>query len=192
MISKMMKPMIGAKITMTLSPNGTPSNIKIPEEMTKIMAGNPMTKGLGEMFSKDGIKKMMNSSGGIFPKNAIKAGDSWKQKTEMDTPFATMKNKFTYTYKGQNSDGLEEISPKFEIETKPKENAPFKMDMKIKESKGTMLFDNKAGRITSSHIEFKMENNMTIGPNVMKQEMVNTTIFKLVAPSKKRTDATKE
>ncbi len=190
MFTKTMMPMIGTKIGMTLAANGTPRGIKTPEIITKSIAGNPVMKSIGEMFSADGMKKMIGLQGGIFPEKPIKAGESWKRGIKIEMPFGTVNNKYTYTYKGKNEKGFEEISPQVEIDITPKEKAQTQKEMKVKESQGTMLFDNKKGRIHSSHLKFVIEEKTKTEGKTSNQKITTTTTFNLVAPKTKEKEET--
>lgn len=174
-------PMIGVKTSITLAPDGTLRAIKIPKKITKMLAEGLVFTGAESVLSSDAIKEMFGAAGGVFPKNPVKVGDSWKdaKKEEKIT-----KDTFTYTYqyKGKNKNGLEEIASYVELKKAPKTKSVRRSKIKVKESQGKMLFDNKAGRIQSNRTKLAYNIDETSKDVLILQKIITTTTLDLVEP----------
>jgi hypothetical protein len=140
--------MVGEAISMTISPRGEMSDIKIPE---KIKQAQQAPGGAAGGTSQ--IEQMFQQSGLRLPAEEISKGHQWKQDMEIKLPYGTMQITTNYTYQGQNDDGLHQIDADMDIDLKPAENAQIQVNATAKEASGSFLFDNEAGRLTESQIK---------------------------------------
>ena len=168
--------MVGEAISMTISPQGKMSDVVVPEKVkaTQQAAG-------GAMGGANQIEQMFKQSGLHLPAEEISKGHTWEQTMEMNLPYGKMVTTTTYTYKGQNEDGLHKIDAKMDVELQAGEDAPMKVTAETKEANGTFLFDNQAGRLKSSEIKQVLE--MVIG-GVAKQSITTEVTMTLTDGSK--------
>src|SRR5262249_11034826 len=71
--------LIGLELAVTMDARGEISEVKLPDDALKVLKG-PKTAGLGELFSSEGLKKMLNESVLPLPHGAVAKGKSWKRK----------------------------------------------------------------------------------------------------------------
>jgi hypothetical protein len=178
--------MAGAEFTVTMNEQGEVSETKVSEKLLEAMKANPALQQLGGGFTEEGLKNMMTQSGGsILPKTAVKKGDTWDQKIELkQPPLGVMKMNSTYTYGGpEEKDGatLEKIGVKTEITIEPIENAAAQFEIKVKSAdmKGTLYFDNKAGRLVVSTMNQKMNMEINAMGNIIESVVDQTITVKL-------------
>jgi len=175
------KALAGMEVTFTMDPTGDMKDIKIPEKVINDLKNMPGSESMGDMFSPESLKKMAHG-GLILPKEAITKGKTWSQKTDMKMPMGQMKGDIQFTYEGPvEKDGkkLEKITlkPTITLEAAPK--AGFKMDFKSQEGKGTVYFDNAAGRIQEIDSQMNMEMTMEVNNMNILQKMAQNSTMKL-------------
>jgi hypothetical protein len=145
MAAPLFKAMTGAPITMTVSPRGEISNVKLPDKLKEEFE----SIGGGQMnfFSEDQLKQMMNNGYFELPKEAPTTSTTWNKKMDMKLgPMGTMNMNTTYTYAGKSAP-YDKINTKIDMKLEPNPSAPFQLKMKTKEASGTILFDNTKGRL---------------------------------------------
>ena len=185
-VGPVLNAMAGAEFTVTMTEQGDISDTKLSEKLIEAIKSNPILQQMGGAFTEEGLKNMMTQSGGsILPKTAVKKGDTWDQKIELkQPPLGVMKLNSTYTYGGpEEKDGatLEKIDVKTEITIEPIEDAAAQFEIKVKSAdmKGTMYFDNKAGRLVVSTINQKMNMEINAMGNIIESVVDQTVTVKL-------------
>jgi Family of unknown function (DUF6263) len=173
----------GSNLSVTMDSRGEISDVKLPEKLSealkKLAGAGP---GLGDMFSPEGLKRMINQGGLVLPKEPVNKGSTWTQKMDNKMPFGTMKVTNTMVYDGTTSEGgktLEKISVKPVIAMEPDPNAPIALKIKGSDSKGTALFDNARGRLAEMNIVQNMQMEVNAGGMDIAQNIRTTTILKL-------------
>jgi hypothetical protein len=179
--------MAGSDITVTINETGEISDAKVSDKLLDAMKNNPLLQQMGGMFTEEGFKNMLNQSGAtILPKNPVKKGESWSQKIEMkQPPLGVMRMNNTYTYQGpeeRSGASLEKIDVKTDMSIEPIENAAAQFEIKVKSSemKGTIYFDNKAGRIAETKMNQKMAMEINAMGNIIESAVDQTVSLKLV------------
>ena len=179
---KVIKGLAGLEVTGTISATGEYSDITIPEKAIKELKNLPGGEMFGDMFTADGIKRMMSQSGLVMPKEPVEKGKSWKSKSEMKMPFGKMIAEIDYSYAGPSEkDGrtVEKITLKPKATLEPSPNAPFTMKLKSHEGTGTALFDNAAGRLLEVTNQQTMDMELDVMGMTINQRMVQTTTMRL-------------
>ncbi len=176
-----MDKIVGGTFQLEIAPSGKVLNIKIPDDFLKSLPG----QGAG-FLSQDGLKQMVSQGSVVFPETPIKKGDQWDNKLEMKMPFGKMKIHQKNTYQGTNDDGLHVIGIDLDMSLVPDENQPFKMTIKESTSEGTMLFDNRIGRLIKSKIIQKMTIEMEIQGQTIEQEINQVILVETGNPSSSR------
>jgi Family of unknown function (DUF6263) len=179
---KVVKALAGMEVSGTLSPLGEYSDVVVPEKALKEFQDLPGSANLGDMFSPEGIKRMMSQSGLIMPKEAISKGKTWKSKTDMKLPIGKMIAEVDYTYGGpEDKDGrsLEKIALKPKATLEPDPNSPIVMKLKAHSGTGAAYFDNEAGRLQEVTNQQTMEMEADVMGMAFTQKMVMTMTMRL-------------
>ena len=186
-VGPVLNAMAGAEFTVTMTEQGDVSETKLSEKLIEAIKSNPILQQMGGAFTEEGMKNMIGQQGGsVLPKEAVKKGDTWNHKTELKMPpIGVMKISNTYTYRGpEDRDGakVEKIDVKTEMTIEPLADAAAQFEFKVKssEAKGTMYFDNKAGRIVATTMNTKMAMEISAMGNVIDMVQDQTTTLKLV------------
>ena len=177
-ISKQIGALVGKEIGMKMAADGNVSDVKLPAALNKKKGGADPLSAISA-----GPQNLAQSlvGGFAFPEKTPTVHDKWTKKTESDTPQASVTKENTFTYLGTKTiDGkeLEEFAVTTVVDMKLRENpnAPFKLDIKVKEqeSDGKIYFDAKAGRVDHTNIKHKLVMETSVNGQVFEQ-VVNTT-----------------
>src|SRR5262249_23942490 len=172
-LGPMLKAMADVELTLSMDTQGKISDVTVPDKIVQAFKKVPGGgAGLGEMFSEDGLKHMMDQSGLNLPKDAVAKGSSWDQKMDLKTGMMAMKVEIANTLDAPvKRDGkeLQRVSMKPKITLESKEKSPAQIKLKSQDNKGTAYFDNAAGRLVETNMTQKLEMAVTV--KVMDQEM---------------------
>lgn len=173
-LAPVFKAMVGAEFTLNMDDRGNISKVEIPEAFLKEMQKFPGGGGFGGMFSQESFKQMMNKSGLILPREAVKKGETWNQKVEMNSPIGQMIVNTTCTYKDKedvNGQPLELITVEPKITLKPDPNAAVKAKLKSQTISGKSYFDNVKGQLAQVQMHQTMEMELLAGDMVINQTL---------------------
>ena len=179
---KVIKGLSGLEVSGAISPTGEYSDIKVPEKALQDLQNIPGAENFGDMFTPDGLQRMLSQSGIVVPKEPVSKGTLWKGKSELKLPFGKMLVEAEYTYAGAvEKDGrsLEKITLKPKATIAPNPNAPFTIKLKSHEAAGTALFDNNAGRLLEVTERQTTEMDVESMGVAISQKMVQTMTMKL-------------
>jgi hypothetical protein len=188
MIAPTMEAMTAGSFTFKMTPRGEVSDVKFSEQLQAAIKNGPG----GEAAGIEQFKSMVSQVAFVLPENAPKTGESWKTNIAVNNPAGGSQTvETTYTFDGlRDADGttFAVIKPSMNMQLA---NNPM-MEMKMKEQKtdGEVLFDVKAGRLSSMSI------NLNIGLDMVAQGMTmpGTIVQKIdvkVTEGKVRDEATK-
>lgn len=165
------------EMTGTMLPTGEMKDGKMSEATLKALKEVPGADKAG--LSPDSFKTMVNSV--ILPTEAVMKGKAWTHKSDATTQFGKTTTENTYTYDGADKTKLEKISvkPKISIEANP--DAPAKIAIKSAKGNGTVLFDNKAGRIQEVTSQQTTQMSISTMGIDLDQTIEQTTTMKLKA-----------
>lgn len=176
----------GMEMTLTMTPAGEMKDVAVSESTTKALKNLPGADQLGgDMFSPEGMKRMVQGNLAL-PKEPVKKGDTWTQKMDMKMPFGKTTGNVTYTYEGsaeKDGQALEKIGMKPDMKIEPDAKAPFQLKMKDQKGKGTIYFDNRAGRLHALSSETTMEMAIEVANMTINQRIVQNTALRLKSPS---------
>jgi hypothetical protein len=188
MIGPIFSALAGADIDLSMDATGKVSDVKVPDKLSKAVKNLPGGgAGLGEMFSEDGLKQVIDQSGLVLPKEPVAKGKSWEQKVEFKSAGGKMNVVSTNTYEGAvKKDGkeLERVSLKPVMTLTPDPDAQAKITLKSQEAKGTAYFDNAAGRLVESNMTQNMEMQTSVMGMEFGQKLKQTVTMKLVDKAK--------
>jgi hypothetical protein len=148
-----LKAAVGAEFSIKMKPTGEIENIKIPEAtLKKLRAGLPAEGGAQDQFSEQSLKEMMSqSTPPPFPQAALQPGKSWSSKpTRLSLPLGTLILDRTFTFQGPDPQNpkLMLIAMEGKVALEPAQDVTAKI--RLQDGKGTISFDNEAGRLVSS------------------------------------------
>jgi len=173
----------GAEFTLNMDARGEISDVKLPEKLAetlqKTAGGAP---GLGDMFSPEGLKRLVTQGGLVLPEKAVKRGDTWAQTNENKMPFGMMKVTNTMTYEGpggESGTGVQKIAVKPVVSLEPDPNAQVSMKIKATDAKGTALFDNTTGRLVEMSTTQNMQMQISAAGQDITLNIRTTTSLKL-------------
>jgi hypothetical protein len=186
MIAPIFEAMLKKPIRTAFTARGELKKVKLPagilESLNKTAGGQ-----FGNILSDDSMKQMGMIS--KFPEAPIKLGESWSQEATMKFPvLGNTVVKTTFRYEGtetRDSVALDKIALSMNMKTEDNKQdgeakeTPKKKDLVAGftgwEGKGTLYFDNVAGRVVESRMTMKMK----IKVNVMGQSIVQDLDMKV-------------
>lgn len=167
------------EMTGTLLPTGEMRNAVVSEATLKAMKNLPGAGG-GNMLSPESFKTMINNV--VLPTESVTKGKTWTHKTEAKTPLGTTTTDNLFTYEGSTGkEGakLEKISIKPTVSIEANPDAPAKIKIKSSKGSGTVLFDNKAGRVVEMTNQQTTEMALNANGLDVNQTIEQTTTMRL-------------
>lgn len=189
LIGPVYKALVGAVFSITMDGRGQISDVEVPKELTEAMKNNPTMSGMGEMFTPDGMKRMLSQSGLILPEGPPTKGQASEIKLDFKMPFGKMMATNTVTYEGtitRDSVKLAQFAMQPKIKFEPDPNAAVNLSLKGQDAKGTALFDPAAGRLVETTVNQKMEMEVQTMGQTLKQNMEQTVTMKLLGKEQKK------
>lgn len=162
-VATLLKSINGTPITFKFSARGEISNVKIPEGVVTALreAGGGDAQGGAGTFSTDELKKLIAQSSLALPKEDQSKGTTWSETTKIaEPPLGTITRTSTYTHQGPDPKAGAQVervglTAKDALEAAP--DAPIALKVTAQDLHGFFLFDNAAGRLTSSSVTEKIE-----------------------------------
>lgn len=168
-----LKNLVGAQLTITLSPQGKVLELNGAKEMMDRMmqsatmedsvANQQVLKMLEGFWSENGIRRMTEQGLGYVPPNPVMIGDTWKYETtaNMIVPVKIANN---YTLMTRNKGSLAiDLKSSLVIDTVMTvgEGQPMTMSISMNGvGDGTMLINEKTGMLDSSNTKIDLSGNM--------------------------------
>ena len=152
-------PLIGKPFKLTMSPRGEISDVSIPEEAAALVEGEDALQILKEIFSADGLAKVLQDAVLVMPKDAVGPSDEWKTKTSRKLPIGSAELETTYAFRGpEESNGrtLQKIELDSQLKIEPIPGKPVAA-LKKHERAGALFFDAAAGRMARGQITQTIE-----------------------------------
>ncbi len=184
-LNQVVQTMAGMEIKLTMNNRGQIKDIVIPEKVKESLKNLPGAETVGDLFSDDNIKKMVNT-GISFPKEPVEKGasekgTSWKENADLKLPMGRFKGEMEFTYEGPvEKDGqkLEKIliTPTFRVEPGP--DAPFQMKFRKQSGHGHIYFDNAAGKIVDVDMDQQMDITIESNNTTIEQKTLQITRMK--------------
>lgn len=181
-MSQIVAAMADMDMTFTIDGTGDIKDIKIPDKVRNTFKSLPGGEALGDLFTDENLKKMAHG-GIVFPKEAVTMGKTWTQKTDLKLPLGQVKGDIEFTYEGavdKEGKKLEKIQLKPNVAIEPSPEAQLQMKFKSQHGKGTIYFDNDAGRIAELSSSQTMEITVVANNMPLLQKIEQTTLLKLV------------
>jgi hypothetical protein len=173
-IDKMMRPMIGAEMTMKCDPLGKISDFAMDPEALSGIKDSPAAAFGGEMFSEAGMKQMTEQSALSMPEGELKIGDTWTSSTEVKSPLGKMTVTRDHKYLGPGEKSGQErigVTAKISLEPDPNSKLPFTATLTSGDGGGEIIFDNNLGRLINSNIKTKIQMELNVGNQKILQNI---------------------
>jgi hypothetical protein len=179
-----------AKFTATLGKNYKVEKVEGKDAFLKqVSAGNAQLEGLlRKVLTEAALAEMIDPTAKLFPDKAVKPGDTWEKKTTLTLgPIGTYD--LTYKIKYEKVEKEKDVlSVDTVLSYKAPEDGADGLLFRIKkgstltsvnekdDSKGTVIYDPKAGRIESAEIKVKLKGDLlvTVGNTDTKVELEQT------------------
>jgi hypothetical protein len=198
------KALIDAPIGFTMSPQGEPGDVRIPDKVTQALRDvGPAAAGAGALFAEGGLKEMITQASLIVPQDDLSPGKTWtRQVKNVVPPLGTVVIDSTYRYDGPVPNAGPDtvkigLATKVEIQPQAEGDAGAGagananangLKIRSQKSQGTYTFDNAAGHILDSNLSEVIEVGATIKVGLgaaakgmeLTQTTETTTIRKLV------------
>ncbi|HRX79899.1 MAG TPA: DUF6263 family protein [Pirellulaceae bacterium] len=156
-IAAAVEPVIGANFVVTMSNRGAIREVKLSDAAAEAFAAID-SPALKQLFSPEGISRLLAQSAVELPEAAISVDGSWTQSSKIPSTLGTLKQDRAYTLVGQEeTEGkmLERIEITGELVVEPSEQAPGSSKLVDQDLTGELLFDAGAGRLVSSQSKQK-------------------------------------
>lgn len=181
-IGPMFQAMVGSEISMTMDPQGRFSDVRLSEKLTEAFKKLPAGAAMGDMFSEEGLKRMVGQGSLVLRDKPVVKGDTWDQKLEMKMPFGKMRVDTAYTYEGpaeRSGRKLEKVGLKPKLTIEADAAGALQMKVKDQEADGAVFFDNAAGRLVETKLTQNMTMEISVGGQNLAQKIKQTVSMKL-------------
>jgi hypothetical protein len=185
----------GATFRLTVTPQGEVTKFEGYEDLLKKVAGEDAAarKTVQAVLSEEYLKRSATDVFGVLPPGPVKGGDEWQKKQELPLgPLGSFAVTRTYTYRGKDIlDGKSYDKITFDGTAtyalpKSGEAGPFpfqvtKADLKTEGIKGTVWFDEAAGRLVQMTLEMSVKGTLTavVSGNTLDTELDQTRSVKI-------------
>jgi hypothetical protein len=187
-LGKAMQALIGASVTLTVTPIGKVPTLQGMEELTaklkQAIGEEAAMAGLDAMFSNESMISSFGQNFVALPDKPTKAGDSWQSELKIANPMAPMVSSMTYTLKAiENTGGAQiaRISTTATIKAagagKPNPAMPMmKVDVGTGSENGEVIFDARLGRLRKAVFNTTTPMTMSMdAPDGTAMSMQSTT-----------------
>lgn len=173
-LAKVFRALIGAEITLTMTPAGETKDIKLPAKAVDALNSIPVPPGGQRMLSEDSFKNIIELATLPLPGKPTEKGANWAKTRENASPLGTMTVDTTYTLQGpaETEKALDQIGLKAALKLNVKPDLPVKATIKSQEVQGLALFDRKAGHLKSSKLDQTVELDLEAMGRTIQQETI--------------------
>jgi hypothetical protein len=138
---------------------------------------------INETFSQEGLRALWEQAAVVLPQYAVKPGDNWQGRSQINSPAGTLLMTTKYTYRGtEQLEGrvLERIDLEITVGFGDGPNA-LGLDVNVADQKncGSMYFDAVLGQFVRSEIVQQMTMETQLGEHVHRQQLNTQLRMKL-------------
>jgi hypothetical protein len=184
-VAAVFRVMVNKTMTARMNSQGKIVDLKLSPEMLAEMDKSPLLKPMEKMLSAEGMEGLTGM--GALPKEAVLPGKTWTRDTELDNPaVGKQKIKSVYTYIGPktvDAKSVEEVDAAVTMDFVGAANHAAKMSVKEQDIKGTVYFDNAAGRVTQAKTAMKMKYSVDAAGQTIEADIASTMQFELAPPA---------
>jgi hypothetical protein len=179
MVASMLQPMIGVKVTQTMTDRGKVLDVDIPAEALKKIKSNPLA---AQFFSEDSIKELTGKAWPELPEKPIEPGHQWTTDITTQSPIGKMKIHNAYTYKGTMQRGdrkLDQIGIAMQIEFEGGGKLGAQVTVSEQDNAGDAYFDRDKGYFVESKMVQRMDLEIAIFGNTSRRSIETTQQLKV-------------
>jgi hypothetical protein len=179
MVASMLQPMIGVKVTQTMTDRGKVLDVDIPAEALKKIKSNPLA---AQFFSEDSIKELTGKAWPELPEKPIEPGHQWTTDITTQSPIGKMKIHNAYTYKGTMQRGdrtLDQIGIVMQIEFGGGGKLGAQVTVSEQDNAGDAYFDRDKGHFVESKMVQRMDLEIAIFGNTSRRSIETTQQLKV-------------
>jgi len=183
-IAPLFDALLKAQFTNQVSPQGQVIEVVVPEDLAAFAEQAKEFPVLGDLYSKDGITRMLKQNVAPFPELPVEQGDQWSDKDEVKEPtIGTRVITTSYSYDGEDEfDGrkLDKLTTSIKIEFVPSDDGQAPVSITGQESTGSLLFDAESGQLvrgeSTQHIAMEsMSQGQKIGTDITTKNDIKVT-----------------
>jgi hypothetical protein len=183
LMTETMKALVGGKVTLTLGPQGKVSDVKLSEQVEKVVIGRPRPNADG--LARELVRVM---SGQLLPlpERELKKGDPWSAKSDWPSAAGrfTIEQKYVLDGTAERSGRkLEKVAIK-QTGAVDEKSLPAGTKVTFDGGEGTAYFDRDAGRLVELSLVGTMTRERTLGGRTIKQKFTIKTTTKLADGAK--------
>lgn len=175
-LAEFFKALVGSEFTLTVGPDMKVVKVEGRKEfLDKLVAANPQMKPLlNEVLSEDAMKQMADPAFSAVPNKEVKVGEAWKVPIKLNLgPIGSYDGTYDYKFVGKDDKNkdLDKIAVTAQIKysppgaNAPQGGLPFRIksgNLESKKAAGTVVFDEKIGRVVSSDMELNLEGKLDV------------------------------
>lgn len=174
-LSPILKALVRAEFTCTVSPRGELREFKVPKKVADIVKKTP---GLRAVYSAESFQQQLAGLGGVvLPKESVSQGTGWNEKADVVIVggHAKMAVDTKATYRGPADRGEKKVdevalTPKVTAVNQAPTSGLDPLTLKSYDGKGSMLVDNSMGRLIAA--ELTQDLNLESGPSGQSAKLV--------------------
>jgi hypothetical protein len=168
-------PLLGVKFIQRMNDRGEIIDVRLSEEASQALDEVPSGAELKEMFSKEGLKSLVNQAAAVLPQQPVRPGDTWQGKSQVASPAGELTMDIKYTYLGTE---VRQARPQEKIGVNlalsfPEGTNPLGLSVNIKDqnSSGVLYFDATEGRFVETQLRQQMTMETALGDHTHQQKL---------------------
>lgn len=176
-VHKAVSPYLGLKLVQTITPRGEVRASRLEKAPE---AAQPPADGL----TGQGIEQLLSQAAVVFPEQALRVGDSWRQRIEAPGAPAGAVLDVTYSYAGaQDVEGksFDRIDVRAVLAAPPEEDGRPSLRITDQQSAGSILFDDSTGRVVSSEMTSSATVETMLGGESVSSTLTSATRLSIAA-----------
>lgn len=178
-LASLIKALVAVEFAFSLSATGDMTDLVVPESILKAKG----REQLGDLFSQEGLQRLLGQGGLVLPGAAVTRGKTWEQTMTTKMLLGQLKTRLSFSYGGQaarQGRNLELINLTTHITLEGDPKADLKLTLKNQEGKGTAYFDNGRGRLVELTLDQTMQMEVSGLGQTAQQNLKQTTVLKLL------------
>jgi len=172
-MAPMMQVVVGKPVTLKMSPQGRPSDLKMPKDLLEKIRKAVGGDQLGQFFSAEGIGQVLGPA--VLPEQPLQPGHRWPHTATLANPvLGNQTVESVFIYDGMESRGgrpLDRITSSVRTSFTPAAEQALVVEVRQEQARGTIYFDRAAGRLAESHFQSTMKLQVTFARKKLNREM---------------------
>jgi hypothetical protein len=182
LLTPLLKALVGAEFSFKMDGKGQLTDIKVPQKLLDTLRQAGPAAAAGGVFSEEGMKNLISQSSLALPEGTVEKGANWKQQSKVPVPMiGTLLMDKTYTFAGpdEKAPGRDLITLDTKVTLEPAADSNVAVKISSQQGKGEFSFDNKSGRVVSSHVNDKLMMSISVNGQDLEQSTDTVTTMTL-------------